>query len=108
MTLGEEGMAVFDRDGRQTRIPTVAQEVFDVAGAGDTVIATVTLALAGGADLVQAARLANYAAGIVVGKLGVAIVTPQELSWRLAARRPPSTARGSRARVPLTPGGLRR
>jgi D-beta-D-heptose 7-phosphate kinase/D-beta-D-heptose 1-phosphate adenosyltransferase len=83
VTLGEDGMALFERGGRQIRIPTVAQEVFDVAGAGDTVIATFTLALASGASMEQAARLANYAAGIVVGKLGVAVVTPQELSATL-------------------------
>jgi D-glycero-beta-D-manno-heptose-7-phosphate kinase len=83
VTLGEDGMALFERGGREVRIPTVAQEVFDVAGAGDTVIATFTLALASGASMEQAARLANYAAGIVVGKLGVAVVTPRELSAKL-------------------------
>lgn len=79
ITLGEDGMSLFEQGGRHTRIPTVAQEVFDVAGAGDTVIATFTVALASGATMEQAARIANYAAGIVVGKLGVAVVTPQEL-----------------------------
>jgi len=83
ITLGEDGMALFERGGRQTRIPTVAQEVFDVAGAGDTVIATFTLALASGATMPEAAMLANYAAGIVVGKLGVAVTTPAELLGRL-------------------------
>ena len=63
----------------------MAQEVFDVAGAGDTVIATFTLALASGADMPEAARIANQAAGIVVGKLGVAVVTPDELRARLRA-----------------------
>jgi D-beta-D-heptose 7-phosphate kinase/D-beta-D-heptose 1-phosphate adenosyltransferase len=87
MTLGEGGMALFERSGRRTEIATVAQEVFDVAGAGDTVIAAFTLALASGAKLEQAARLANYAAGIVVGKVGVAVVTPTELTAALAARR---------------------
>ena len=86
VTLGEDGMALFERGGRQVRIPTVAQEVFDVAGAGDTVIATFTLALAAGASMEQAARLANYAAGLVVGKLGVAVVTPQELGTKLVER----------------------
>lgn len=83
ITLGEDGMWLFEQQGRQARIPTVAQEVFDVAGAGDTVIATFTLALASGATMEQAARMANYAAGIVVGKLGVATASPQELAERL-------------------------
>ena len=79
ITLGEDGMCLFERAGRRTLIPTVAQEVFDVAGAGDTVIATFTLALASGASMEQAARIANHAAGIVVGKLGVAVATLDEL-----------------------------
>ncbi|MDP3723414.1 MAG: D-glycero-beta-D-manno-heptose-7-phosphate kinase [Candidatus Omnitrophota bacterium] len=88
MTLGEDGMCLFERGGRRTRIPTVAQEVFDVAGAGDTVIATFTLALAGGATMEQAARIANHAAGLVVGKLGVAVVTPLELVATLVPHGP--------------------
>ncbi len=87
ITLGEDGMCLFERGGRRTLIPTVAQEVFDVAGAGDTVIAAFTLALAGGASMVQAARIANHAAGIVVGKLGVATATPAELRAKLNGRR---------------------
>ena len=83
ITLGEDGMRLFQQGGRSTKIPTVAQEVFDVAGAGDTVIATFTLALASGAGMEQAARIANYAAGIVVGKLGVAVTTPEELQAKL-------------------------
>jgi D-beta-D-heptose 7-phosphate kinase/D-beta-D-heptose 1-phosphate adenosyltransferase len=80
------------------RIPTVAQEVFDVAGAGDTVIAAFTLALASGADMEQAARIANYAAGIVVGKLGVAVASPSELAALLRPRantpaKPPAAKR---------------
>ena len=97
VTLGEEGMWLFEQSGRETRIPTVAQEVFDVAGAGDTVIGTFTLALASGADMAQAARIANYAAGIVVGKLGVAVATPKELSVALGA----TTAARKRRRVPV-------
>ena len=93
VTLGEDGMLLFEQGGRQVRIPTVAQEVFDVAGAGDTVIATFTLALASGASLGQAARIANYAAGIVVGKVGVAVATPDELSARLTTGSS-SSARG--------------
>ena len=86
ITLGEDGMCLCERSGRCTRIPTVAQEVFDVAGAGDTVIGIFTLALAGGASMPEAARLANHAAGIVVGKVGVAVATPQELLARLDQR----------------------
>jgi D-glycero-beta-D-manno-heptose-7-phosphate kinase len=60
-------------------IPTQAQEVFDVSGAGDTVIASFTLAIAAGASPIEAAILSNHAAGIVVGKMGTAIATPAEL-----------------------------
>ena len=60
-------------------VPTVAREVFDVSGAGDTVIATMAAALAAGASLEDAVRLSNQAAGIVVGKLGTAVVTADEL-----------------------------
>ena len=92
VTLGENGMCLFERRGRMTRIPTIAQEVFDVAGAGDTVIAAFTLALACGSAMEQAARLANYAAGIVVGKLGVAVVTPEELQGTLKTTRSSATS----------------
>jgi rfaE bifunctional protein kinase chain/domain len=83
ITRGEEGMALFQGGSRVTHIPTVAREVFDVTGAGDTVISTLTLGLAAGLPILQAAVLANVAAGIVVGKLGTAIVTPDELVARL-------------------------
>ncbi|MBI1977302.1 MAG: D-glycero-beta-D-manno-heptose-7-phosphate kinase [Candidatus Omnitrophica bacterium] len=79
ITLGEEGMILFEKSGSVTKIPTAAKEVFDVSGAGDTVIAVLTLALAAGARMKEAAILANAAAGIVVGKLGTATVTTQEL-----------------------------
>ena len=98
ITLGEDGMCLFEQSGRQARIPTVAQEVFDVAGAGDTVIATFTLALASGSSMEQAARLANYAAGIVVGKLGVAVASPQELARKLTAVPTPKRRETDRAR----------
>jgi len=81
---GEEGMTVFERGKRPLHIPTVAQEVFDVTGAGDTVIAAATLALLAGATIGEAARIANAAAGVVVGKVGTATVTPQELKAALA------------------------
>jgi D-beta-D-heptose 7-phosphate kinase/D-beta-D-heptose 1-phosphate adenosyltransferase len=86
VTRGEHGMSLFERGGRVTHIPTVAQEVFDVTGAGDTVISTLTLAMAAGARMVDAARLSNYAAGIVVGVVGTATVKPDELKQKLAAR----------------------
>lgn len=79
ITLGELGMLLCQRGSSPFHIPTVAQEVFDVSGAGDTVIATFTLAIAAGASPVEAAILSNHAAGIVVGKLGTATVTPEEL-----------------------------
>ena len=79
ITLGENGMAVFQKNKPMKHIPTVAQEVFDVSGAGDTVIASYTLSMVSGADPILAAYLANYAAGIVVGKVGIAVVTSEEL-----------------------------
>jgi D-beta-D-heptose 7-phosphate kinase/D-beta-D-heptose 1-phosphate adenosyltransferase len=83
LTRSEHGMSLFEPGLPPRTIPTVAREVFDVSGAGDTVIATLTLALAAGATLLQAASLANYAAGIEVEKLGVATVSAQELTQRL-------------------------
>jgi len=79
ITLGELGMLLCQRGKSPFHIPTVAQEVFDVSGAGDTVIATFTLAIAAGASPLEAAILSNHAAGIVVGKVGTATVTPEEL-----------------------------
>jgi rfaE bifunctional protein kinase chain/domain len=79
ITLGELGMLLCQRGQKPFHIPTVAQEVFDVSGAGDTVIATFTLAIAAGASPMEAAILSNYAAGIVVGKIGTATTSPEEL-----------------------------
>jgi D-beta-D-heptose 7-phosphate kinase/D-beta-D-heptose 1-phosphate adenosyltransferase len=79
ITLGELGMLLCQRGQKPFHIPTVAQEVFDVSGAGDTVIATFTLAVAAGASPVEAAILSNHAAGIVVGKIGTATTSPDEL-----------------------------
>ena len=79
ITLGEQGMLLCQRGQKPFHIPTVAQEVFDVSGAGDTVIATFTLAIAGGASPLEAAILSNHAAGIVVGKIGTATTAPEEL-----------------------------
>jgi D-beta-D-heptose 7-phosphate kinase/D-beta-D-heptose 1-phosphate adenosyltransferase len=93
ITEGEDGMTLFEKN-KVIHIPTQAQEVFDVTGAGDTVIAVLTLALACGASLLGAATLSNLAAGIVVGKLGTATLTIKEL--RQALKRFPRTAIGSR------------
>lgn len=79
ITRGEEGMSLFTSGGEMTHIPTVAREVYDVTGAGDTVIATLAVALAAGASFAEAAVLANHAAGVVVGKLGTAAVARDEL-----------------------------
>ncbi|QJE74052.1 D-glycero-beta-D-manno-heptose-7-phosphate kinase [Aerophototrophica crusticola] len=81
-TRSEEGMSVVTADGA-THLRAEAREVFDVSGAGDTVMATLAAALAVGADLPAAARLANAAAGIVVGKVGTAVVRPEELRGAL-------------------------
>jgi D-beta-D-heptose 7-phosphate kinase/D-beta-D-heptose 1-phosphate adenosyltransferase len=82
ITLGDQGMLLCQRGQKPFHIPTVAQEVFDVSGAGDTVIASFTLAIAAGASPIEAAILSNHAAGIVVGKVGTATVTPEELLAR--------------------------
>ncbi len=83
ITRGEEGMSLFERDAAKgvkvTHIPTVAVKVFDVTGAGDTVIAAFTLAHAAGATLRDAAIISNHAAGIVVGEVGTAVATPETL-----------------------------
>ena len=79
VTLGELGLLLCQHGQKPFHIPTVAQEVFDVSGAGDTVIATFTLAIAAGASPLEAAIISNHAAGIVVGKAGTATVAPEEL-----------------------------
>lgn len=79
LTRGEKGITVFEGTNEPVTIPTQAKEVYDVTGAGDTVVAISTLALCAGATLEQAATIANIAAGIVVGKLGTATVSAQEL-----------------------------
>ncbi len=79
ITLGEQGVMLFRRDVPPYHAPTRAREVFDVSGAGDTVIALFTLALTAGATPAEAAEIANHASGVVVGKLGTATVTPAEL-----------------------------
>ncbi|MEO7670937.1 MAG: PfkB family carbohydrate kinase [Longimicrobiales bacterium] len=79
LTLGEDGMALMTENGEHVRVPTVARSVYDVSGAGDTVVAVVALALAAGATVTEAAVLANHAAGIEVGKAGVTTVSSAEL-----------------------------
>jgi D-beta-D-heptose 7-phosphate kinase/D-beta-D-heptose 1-phosphate adenosyltransferase len=85
ITRGEEGMSLFNGSGSQ-HLPTFAREVFDVTGAGDTVIAMLALARAGGATMEESAILANHAAGIVVGKVGTATVSQSELLTDFQAR----------------------
>ena len=85
ITRGEEGMSLFDRSGSH-HLPTFAREVFDVTGAGDTVIAALALARTGGATMQESAVLANHAAGIVVGKVGTATVSRSELISDFEAR----------------------
>lgn len=79
LTRSEDGMSLFEKDGTVTHIPTKAKEVYDVSGAGDTVIAVVTAALAGDSSMKEAAVLANYAAGVVVAELGVVPIRYQQL-----------------------------
>jgi D-beta-D-heptose 7-phosphate kinase/D-beta-D-heptose 1-phosphate adenosyltransferase len=79
ITRGEKGMILIESNNKITNIPTRAKEVYDVTGAGDTVISTMTLALAANASLQVAAEVANFAAGIVVGKLGTATISSCEL-----------------------------
>ena len=94
VTRGEHGVSLFVRGRPPLHVPTAAREVFDVTGAGDSVIATMALALAAGATLPEAAVLANCAAGVVVGKVGTAQATPEEVlaAARLAARRHSASA----------------
>ena len=87
VTRGAQGMSLFTADGRVRHFPTVAQQVFDVTGAGDTVVATCALALASGAALDEAAWLANHAAGVVIGKLGTATLSAAELRASLDSTR---------------------
>src|SRR5918999_3511384 len=79
LTLGERGMALLAPDGSVSRVPTVAREVYDVVGAGDTVTAYLAAVLAAGGTVGEAAVIANYAAGVEVGKLGAATVTADEV-----------------------------
>ncbi len=79
LTRGKEGISLFRPHQSPVTLPTIAREVFDVSGAGDTVLASLTLGFLAGLSLVEAAELANIAAGVVVGKVGTATVTPDEI-----------------------------
>jgi rfaE bifunctional protein kinase chain/domain len=79
LTLGDEGIAVFEKGKPEKRMPTKARKVADVSGAGDTVISTLTLSLAAGADILEASYLANYAGGIVCGEVGIVPVNKEKL-----------------------------
>lgn len=79
LTRSEEGMSLFMRDGRELHMPTKAREVFDVSGAGDTVLSVIGVGLAAGLSLEQAATVSNLAAGVVVGKVGTSTVSPEEI-----------------------------
>jgi rfaE bifunctional protein kinase chain/domain len=78
ITRGEQGMSLFEKKG-VTHIPTVAKKVYDVTGAGDTVISAFTLAYASGAAMEEAAVIANHAAGVVVGEVGTAVASPEQI-----------------------------
>jgi rfaE bifunctional protein kinase chain/domain len=79
VTLGAEGMVLVMKDGSTTHFPSIARDIYDVSGAGDTVTAWMGTALAAGASVRESAQLANYAAGVEVGKAGVATVSPEEV-----------------------------
>jgi D-beta-D-heptose 7-phosphate kinase/D-beta-D-heptose 1-phosphate adenosyltransferase len=79
ITLGERGMMLFERSGSISQVPTRARRVHDVSGAGDTVISTITVGLAAGASVLEAATLANYAAGVVCGEVGIVPIDREKL-----------------------------
>jgi D-glycero-beta-D-manno-heptose-7-phosphate kinase len=79
VTLGEQGMILFDQRNSPFHVPSRAREVYDLSGAGDTAIGLFTLALASGASAIEAAEISNHASSVVVGKLGTATLTPDEL-----------------------------
>jgi len=90
LTLGERGMVLAERKGEPVPIPARVREVFDVTGAGDTVVAVLSLGLAAGGSFLDAAELANAAAGVVVGKVGTAACSPEELLEALEAGPAPA------------------
>ncbi|GAA4350841.1 bifunctional D-glycero-beta-D-manno-heptose-7-phosphate kinase/D-glycero-beta-D-manno-heptose 1-phosphate adenylyltransferase HldE [Kangiella taiwanensis] len=88
VTRSEKGMALFSANQEPYLQPTQAREVYDVTGAGDTVVATLASSIAAGTSITEAVQIANLAAGVVVGKLGTATVTPQELSYAMLQQQP--------------------
>ncbi len=102
ITRSEEGMSLFSGSGETVHIPTVAREVFDVTGAGDTVLALLACGIAGGRPLPEAARIANLAAGIAVAKLGTSVVTPAEIIAAVSSVHRDSDSK-IKDRVVLTP-----
>lgn len=88
ITLGKEGMCLFEKAGGVIHIPPVPQEVFDVSGAGDTVVSAFTLALSCKANMKEAAYISNYAASVVVGKMGISLASKRELVRKIASCRP--------------------
>jgi D-beta-D-heptose 7-phosphate kinase/D-beta-D-heptose 1-phosphate adenosyltransferase len=99
ITRGEHGMSLMSADGGVAHMPTQSKDVYDVTGAGDTVVAVLALALAAGAYVLDAAHLANMAAGIVVGKMGTATVTQEELDSALAGSWPKASSGRMRLRA---------
>jgi D-beta-D-heptose 7-phosphate kinase/D-beta-D-heptose 1-phosphate adenosyltransferase len=86
ITQGEDGMTIFERNKNPTHLDALARHVYDVTGAGDTVIATLAVAIAAGANLTDAAKLANIAAGYVVGEVGTTAITFAGLSNEIATK----------------------
>ena len=100
ITRGEHGMTLFSGPGRPLWVPAMARQVYDVSGAGDTVMSTLTLALAAGAPIERAVTLANVAAGVVVEKLGTATATPEEIltfALRAGVARPKAAQSSARS-----------
>ena len=98
ITQGKDGMTLFEKKGDPTHIPTVARKVFDVTGAGDTVISTFCLGLAAGMDLKAAAIISNFAAGIVVGEIGTSTVKAEDLKKVMFERLGKSCEHGEGSR----------
>jgi D-beta-D-heptose 7-phosphate kinase/D-beta-D-heptose 1-phosphate adenosyltransferase len=92
VTRGADGMSLFEKGGRYTHLPTVAREVFDVTGAGDTVVSVVAASLAAGADFVTSCLLANHAAGVVIREVGTATCSPAALLASLRETPPAAAA----------------
>jgi D-beta-D-heptose 7-phosphate kinase/D-beta-D-heptose 1-phosphate adenosyltransferase len=101
VTRGEHGMSLLSKNEPACHLPTHAREVFDVTGAGDTVISVLAASLAAKKTLAEATTLANVAAGIVVGKMGTATVTPKEFSYALHGQRPQPKGVGTLAEISM-------